>query len=80
MQMTAFLAPGVDDREMAHQALRADIHVSPLSTYCMTQTSRRGLYLGFSAIPEPRINKAAERLATVLNDAKTKQFKFAKEA
>lgn len=72
MQMATFLHPGLtaSDRDLAQIALRADVHVSPLSMYSQTPDTRQGLYLGFSAIPEQRIDKATQKLAEAFTSAR----------
>tara|TARA_R110002110_G_scaffold75009_3_gene198370 strand:- start:2069 stop:3577 length:1509 start_codon:yes stop_codon:yes gene_type:complete len=72
MQMTAWLDPAADDRQVAAIAERADVHVMPVSAYYLGPARRNGLYLGFSAIPEARIIKAAKRLNEVFSNANVK--------
>lgn len=72
MQMTAWLNENTDDKQVAGIAERADVHVMPVSAYSIAPTCRSGLYLGFSAIPEARIAKAAKHLASVFSDAQVK--------
>ncbi len=69
MQMTACFRDGIDDRRAAALAAEADIHVSALSNYYLGERRRSGLYMGFAAIPETRIVKAAHRLACVFDAA-----------
>jgi GntR family transcriptional regulator/MocR family aminotransferase len=71
MQMMAYLNPALDDRTIAALATRHGIHVAPLSNYRLAAPTRSGLYLGFSAIPEARIRKAAAHLADILQTANT---------
>ncbi len=44
----------------------------PVSAYYLGPARRNGLYLGFSAIPEARIIKAAKRLNEVFSNANVK--------
>jgi len=69
MQMAALLAKGVDDKHATAVAARADVLVSALSTFSLTENNVNGLYLGFSAVPEPHIRKAALRLANAFKSA-----------
>jgi GntR family transcriptional regulator/MocR family aminotransferase len=69
MQMTAYLRDGSDDRRAATVAADADIHVTALSAYFLGTPRKSGLYMGFAAIPEARIVKAARHLATAFRKA-----------
>jgi GntR family transcriptional regulator/MocR family aminotransferase len=69
MQMTAYLDDAADDRRAAAAAADADIHVTALSAYHLREPNRKGLYMGFAAVPEARIAKAARRLADALRNA-----------
>ncbi|MDO8288751.1 MAG: PLP-dependent aminotransferase family protein [Parvibaculum sp.] len=70
MQMAAYLHPDADDKHAVSIAARADIHLSALSTYSLAPKPPKGLYLGFSAIPEAQIKRAAKRLADAFQSAK----------
>lgn len=70
MQMAAYLHPDADDKHAVSIAARADIHLSALSTYSLTAKPPQGLYLGFSAIPETQIKRAAKRLSDAFKSAK----------
>jgi GntR family transcriptional regulator/MocR family aminotransferase len=69
MQMAAYLRGETDDRRAASVAADAGIHVTALSTYYLAETHKSGLYMGFAAIPENQIVKAARRLAAAFKTA-----------
>lgn len=70
MQMAAYFRAGIDDRKTATLAAEAGIHVSALSSYYFGARQRSGLYMGFAAVPESRIVKAAHHLAAMFDAAK----------
>ncbi|MBX3505035.1 MAG: PLP-dependent aminotransferase family protein [Parvibaculum sp.] len=65
LQLAAFLPDGADDRAIAAAAMEAGIHVTPLSLYRL-EAGRPGLYMGYAAIPEPALKRAARDLAGIL--------------
>ncbi|MGV8998504.1 MAG: PLP-dependent aminotransferase family protein [Parvibaculaceae bacterium] len=69
MQMAAHLASSVDDRHATSIAAKADVLVSALSTFTLAKRNVSGLYLGFSAVPEQHVHKAATRLANAFKAA-----------
>ncbi len=66
IQIAAWLKGGGNDRKAAEAAMRADVHVTPLSSYYLGARRRQGFHLGYAAIPEELIVKAAGRLAGAL--------------
>lgn len=66
MQLVARLDPAMNDQRVALEARAAGIRLTALSSYSLGSTPRNGLYLGFAAVPEARIAKAARRLAQVM--------------
>ncbi|GGE12996.1 transcriptional regulator, GntR family [Gemmobacter megaterium] len=49
----AFLAPGIDEREVVAQAAERGVTLAPLSRYCLEPIAQSGLVFGFgSATPE----------------------------
>jgi GntR family transcriptional regulator/MocR family aminotransferase len=68
MQMAAWLRAGTDDRRIADAAKRANVHVGTLAAYYLGDMRRPGVYLGFAAVPEAQIVKAARRLGPALRE------------
>jgi GntR family transcriptional regulator/MocR family aminotransferase len=66
MQITVRLAPGLDDREIAADAARLGLRVTPLSIYYGGGDAVQGLLLGFCAYTEAEIDTQIEILATIL--------------
>jgi GntR family transcriptional regulator/MocR family aminotransferase len=65
IQIAAWLRDG-KDRAASDAAARADVHASPLSSYYLDKDIRPGLHLGYAAVPEPVIVRAASRLRSAL--------------
>ncbi|MEP5245431.1 MAG: PLP-dependent aminotransferase family protein, partial [Alphaproteobacteria bacterium] len=68
LQLSAFLPESADDRALAEAAMKAGLHVSPLSLYRLEE-GRPGLYMGYASVPEAELKHAAASLADVLRAA-----------
>ena len=66
MHVIANLAPGLDDRAVAQEALRRDVVVRPLSPLYIRATPRHGLDIGFTGFEHAEMAAAAERLGQAL--------------
>ena len=58
-------AARIGDREIARRAGALGITVQPLSAYYDGSAGRHGLVLGFAAVAEEQMDRAAQALATV---------------
>ena len=67
MQVAAWLTGAGKDTAASAAAAHADVIATPLSAYYIGAKKRQGLHLGFAAIPEPMIKKAAQRLENALS-------------
>jgi GntR family transcriptional regulator/MocR family aminotransferase len=56
----AFLAPGIDEREVVAQAAEKGVIVAPLSRYCLTPIAQSGLVFGVGSAPPKDIAKGIE--------------------
>jgi len=66
MHCVLWLAPRIDDRAVALQAVRAGVAVRPLSPMYAPGSGRPGLVLGLGAFPAEQVAEAARRLAAVI--------------
>lgn len=66
MQVTVWLTPGLDDREIAVRALDAGVNVAPLSRYYGGGKAQCGLLIGFCPYSEAEIVANVDRLAEIL--------------
>jgi GntR family transcriptional regulator/MocR family aminotransferase len=62
LHLVGWLREGTDDRDMARQAERQHVIVSPLSAYRMESTGRGGILLGYASWTEREIEKGVQRL------------------
>jgi GntR family transcriptional regulator / MocR family aminotransferase len=69
MHLTAWLSPGIDDREVVRRAAARGISATALSSCYTGKPSRMGLVLGFGGADEAQIGGALETLAEVLRSA-----------
>ncbi len=60
------LAERLGDRAAARVAGEAGITVVPLADFFLGEPSRQGLLLGYAAVPEPEIDRQAQRLGEAL--------------
>jgi GntR family transcriptional regulator / MocR family aminotransferase len=60
------LPPGVDDREVAAEAERDGVRVTPLSTYELAPSGQGGLVIGYGRIHEDALRPAVAALARAL--------------
>lgn len=67
MQVATWLTGAGKDTAASAAAAHADVIATPLSAYYIGAKKRQGLHLGFAAIPEPMIKKAAQRLENALS-------------
>jgi len=66
MQVTARLAPGLDDREIAAAALVRGVQTAALSTHFGGGAAQSGLLLGFCPFEEAEIRTSIEILAEII--------------
>jgi GntR family transcriptional regulator/MocR family aminotransferase len=70
MHLVAGLAPqlaaAADDGSCAGTALTHGVAAPALSAYYQGTPDRQGLLLGYAAVPEPEIDRGAQRLARAL--------------
>ncbi len=66
MHLVVTLPDGVDDREMAAQAVHENLRLWPLSATYLTNPARHGFILGFASTPAAEMPEAVERLAKLL--------------
>jgi GntR family transcriptional regulator/MocR family aminotransferase len=66
MQVTVMLAPGLDDRKIAREALRLGVQLSPLSSHYGAGGARQGLLLGFCPFDESEIVTNIDTLHDIL--------------
>lgn len=69
MHSVLWLAPNIDDRAVATQAIAAGVSVRPLSPMFKEGDGRPGLILGLSAFTIEQITDAAKRLAAIISTA-----------
>lgn len=65
-ELTPALAARLSDRAASERAAVVGIIAPPLSSYYTGPATRQGLLLGYAAVPEEAIEKAAKTLARVL--------------
>jgi GntR family transcriptional regulator/MocR family aminotransferase len=66
MQLLAYLARHVDDREVASHLKQAGVTVRPLSHHFTGRVADRGLFLGFAAWNDDEIDAGADVMGEVL--------------
>jgi GntR family transcriptional regulator/MocR family aminotransferase len=66
LHLTAFLPPGVDDREVLRLAAARGVTATALSTCYLGRRPRSGLILGFGGSDERRLGEAVETLRDVI--------------
>jgi GntR family transcriptional regulator/MocR family aminotransferase len=66
MQLTALLAPGVDDVAMSMAAAKVGVSARPLSISYANRPARGGLILGYSNVNVHEIRESMRKLATCL--------------
>jgi GntR family transcriptional regulator / MocR family aminotransferase len=66
LHLVGWLPPGADDRAAAARAAAHGVEAQPLSAHALQPPVRGGLLLGYAAVPEPEIERAAARLAVAL--------------
>ncbi len=66
LHLSAFLPPGVDDREVLRRAAAMGVTATALSTCYAGRRARSGLILGFGGSDERRIGEAVETLREVI--------------
>ncbi len=66
LHVTLLLPDGVDDTEVARQALTAGVQIAALSTYRRTLPGRPGLVIGYGAPSDLDLNRALDALDPVL--------------
>jgi GntR family transcriptional regulator/MocR family aminotransferase len=66
LHLSAFLPPGVDDREVLRRATAEGVTATALSTCYAGRRPRSGLVLGFGGSDERRIREAVEVLRRVI--------------
>ncbi|MGH2532791.1 MAG: PLP-dependent aminotransferase family protein [Thermomicrobiales bacterium] len=69
LHLTAFLPPGVNDREVVRRARQHGISATPLSPCYLGEAARSGLILGFGGADEDEIRGAARTLGGVIGRA-----------
>lgn len=68
MHLIGWLPEGVSDREVSRRAMEANLKISPISTLCVNETLRGGLFLGYTAFDEKQIKQGVKKLARVLEE------------
>ncbi|HLL15770.1 MAG TPA: PLP-dependent aminotransferase family protein [Pyrinomonadaceae bacterium] len=68
MHLIGWLPRGIDDRDVARRAAAANLKIAPVSAYCIDQTLRGGLLLGYTAFNERQIKQGVKKLGRVLNE------------
>lgn len=68
LEFTAELAARMTDAQARYCAERAGIELRAISEYFMTKPTRKGLLLGFGAVPVERMKPALSRLGEALSD------------
>jgi GntR family transcriptional regulator / MocR family aminotransferase len=68
LHLSAFLPPGVDDREVLRRAAARGVTATALSTCYAGRRSRSGLILGFGGSDERRLGEAVETLGGVIRE------------
>jgi GntR family transcriptional regulator/MocR family aminotransferase len=69
LHLVGWLPAGADDRAAAAGAAAHGVEAQPLSAHALRPPVRGGLLLGYAAVPEPEIERAAGRLAAALGAA-----------
>jgi GntR family transcriptional regulator/MocR family aminotransferase len=69
LHLVGWLPAGTDDRAAAARAAAHEVEAQPLSAHALRPPVRGGLLLGYAAVPEPEIERAAGRLAAALRAA-----------
>jgi GntR family transcriptional regulator/MocR family aminotransferase len=68
MHLIGWLPSGTDDRDVSRRAAEANLKIAPVSAYCIEQTLRGGLLLGYTAFNERLIKQGVKKLGRVLNE------------
>lgn len=66
MHLTAWLPPGIDDRDVVRRAAARGISATALSSCYAGKAPRTGLVLGFGGADEAQIGRAVETLAGII--------------
>lgn len=66
MQVTAYLAKGLDDRAVSEEAKASGLSVAPLSSYYFKKPRRSGLFLGYAGVPESEMQLGMKKLQQIL--------------
>ena len=69
MHLTAWLSPGLDDRDVVRRAAARGISAIALSSCYAGKPARMGLVLGFGGADEAEIGRAVDTLAEVIHSA-----------
>lgn len=66
MHLIGWLTEGMNDQVVSRRAAIAGIDVRPLSFYCIAESRRPGLLLGYTGVPVAEMRLAARKLADIL--------------
>ena len=66
MQLTGWLAGGIEDRAVAVAGARAGLALAPMSDYWLGSDARSGLHLGYAGISENALERGVRVLARVV--------------
>jgi GntR family transcriptional regulator/MocR family aminotransferase len=66
MHLVGWLAPGMDDQQVAKQAAAKGLEVVPISSLSLLPPTRAGLMLGYAAVDEKKIRVGVSTLSEIL--------------
>jgi GntR family transcriptional regulator/MocR family aminotransferase len=68
MHLIGWLPLGIDDQDVSRRAGEANLKIAPVSAYCIEQTLRGGVLLGYTAFNERLIKQGVKKLGRVLSE------------
>jgi len=71
MHVVGWLPVGSDEAAISARAAALGVEARPVSLYCLEQTSRPGLVLGYGAVDIRQIERAMGKLASAIRSAAT---------
>ena len=68
MHLIGWLAPGLNELEVAEKAFESGLNITPLSVYCIETKLPPGIILGYTGFNEKEIKQGVRKLKTVLEE------------
>lgn len=70
MHLVGWLADGLDESVVASACLTGELHLAPLSSYCVARKMSPAVILGYTGFSEDEIVAAVKKLKAILNEIK----------